>query len=256
MSSTCLDVPVHRLQPAGHVADDTELTELYDFPPDLDRPFVKVNFICSLDGAVSLGGRSGGLSDENDKRVFRLGRALADVILVGAQTAVIERYKGVRPEEVPGELRARLGLAPVPPIAVVTRRASIDPSAALIRSAQAPTIVFTSELAPADHRAALAEAGADVVVTGEDHVDHDVVLAELDRRALRRVTCEGGPQLFGTMIAEGKVDELDLSLSPLLVAGDAGRIAHGGMPDVPLRMKPASVLRADGMLLIRYVRDE
>ena len=78
------------------VLDDTDLIRLYDFPPDLDRPWVKANFVSSVDGAVSLGGRSGGLSDTNDKKIFRLGRALADVVLVGANTAMIERYRPVR----------------------------------------------------------------------------------------------------------------------------------------------------------------
>ncbi|HKN98243.1 MAG TPA: pyrimidine reductase family protein [Pseudonocardiaceae bacterium] len=238
------------------MADDTDLVRIYDFPPDLDRPWVKVNFISSADGAVSLGGRSGGLSDPNDKKIFRLGRALCDVILVGAQTALIERYKGVRPGEVPAELRAELGLAPLPPIAVVTRRASLSPASALVATAAAPTIVYTTGSAPEQRRTALAEAGADVVVAGEDSVDLPTVLADLDRRALRRVCCEGGPTLFGGLITDGLVDELDLSVAPLLVAGDAGRIAYGGLPDEAMRLRLASVLHADDMLLLRYLRKD
>src|SRR5215469_3532160 len=117
----CLDGRVDVLLPAHDGAvSDSDLVRLYDFPPGVDRPWVKVNFISSADGAVSLGGRSGGLGDENDKRVFQLGRSLADVVLVGANTAVVEHYKSVQPGGMPTELRAELGLAPVPPIAVVT----------------------------------------------------------------------------------------------------------------------------------------
>lgn len=243
------------LLPAEHhqVTDD-ELVRLYDFPPDLNRPWVKVNFISSADGAVSLGGRSGGLGDANDKKVFQLGRALADVVLVGANTALIERYRSVRPKEVPAALRAELGLAPVPPVAVVTGRCSIEPNSPLVTEASTPTIVFTSESAPVDRRKALAEAGADVVVAGDHTVEVANVVAELERRGLRRVCCEGGPHLLGSLVAAGLVDELDLSVAPLLVSGDAGRIAAGPLPVDPQRMRLASVLHADGMLLLRYVR--
>jgi len=252
----CVDRLLPAQQPPTEVADDAELTRLYDFPPDLDRPWVKVNFICSVDGAVSLGGRSGGLSDENDKQIFLLGRALADVIMVGAHTALIERYKGVRPHEVPADLRAELGLAPVPPIAVVTRRASLEPNSDLITKAVVPTIVYTSSSAPQERRDALVEAGADLVVAGAEEVDLAQVVADLDRRALRRVCCEGGPQLFGSMIAGDLVDELDLSIAPLLVGGDAGRIAAGHMPPTPTRLKLASVLHGNGLLMLRYLREK
>lgn len=244
------------LLPAGDVADDTALADLYDFPRDPRRPWVKVNFICSADGAVSLGGRSGGLSDPNDKKIFRLGRALCDVILVGAGTALIERYRGVRPEELPAGLRAERGLAPLPPIAVVTRRCSVAPTSALVTKAVTPTIVFTTELAPADRRDTLADAGAEVVVAGDDDVDLKAVLAELGRRALHRVTCEGGPHLFGELIAADLVDELDLTIAPLLVGGDAGRIATGPMPKATTRLALAHVLHADDQLMLKYVRKE
>jgi 5-amino-6-(5-phosphoribosylamino)uracil reductase len=252
-----LDVPVDRLLPAGQppadVSDDA-LVRLYDFPPDLRGPWVKVNFICSVDGAVSLGGRSGGLSDGNDKRIFQLGRALADVLLVGAQTALIERYRGVQPGEVPAELRAERGLAQVPAVAVVTRRCSLAPTSDLIAAPLVPTIVFTTESAPRQRRDALADAGADVVLAGRDSVDPAMMVAELDRRAMRRVCCEGGPQLFGSLIEAGLVDELDLSVAPLLVGGDAGRITRGGLPPSATRLRLASVLHADDQLMLRYLR--
>jgi 5-amino-6-(5-phosphoribosylamino)uracil reductase len=251
-----LDVAVELLVPADPVADDTTLVGLYDFPAGLDRPWVKANFICSVDGAVSLGGRSGGLSDPNDRKIFQLGRALCDVILVGAGTALVERYRGVRPDAVPAGLRADRGLAPVPPIAVVTRRCSVAPTSALVTKAVTPTIVFTTELAPPSRRDALSDAGAEVVVAGKDDVDLSAVLAELDRRALRRVCCEGGPHLFGDLIAADLVDELDLSVAPLLVAGDAGRIAAGPLPMSPTRLTLAHVLHASDQLMLRYVRKE
>src|SRR5699024_10506331 len=66
---------------------DVDLERLYDYPSDLDRPWVQANFVSSADGAVTLADRSEGLSHPADKRIFGLGRDLADVVLVGAGTA-------------------------------------------------------------------------------------------------------------------------------------------------------------------------
>lgn len=240
------------LPKADTPVDDDALVRLYDYPPDLDRPWVKVNFISSADGAVTVGGRSGGLSDANDRKIFVLARTLADVLLVGASTALIEGYHGIKPNEVPR--RVALGRTPVPPIAVVTKQCSVSPDSPLIADTVVPTIVLTAESAPAERKSALADAGAQVVVAGDDDVDLVAVLAELDRRGLRRVSCEGGPHLFGSLIVADLVDELDLSIAPLLAAGDAGRIAAGPLPTEPPRMRLASVLHADSLLMLRYLR--
>lgn len=233
---------------------DTELERLYDYPPDLDRPWVQVNFVASLDGAVSVSGRSGGLGNPGDKKVFALGRDLADVVLVGAGTALVEGYQGIKAGEVRRERRARLGLAELPPIAVVTANCSIEPTSPLVVNTSVPPIVITTSAAPVERRRALAEAGADVVVAGEDAVDMTRALKALDDRGLRRVDCEGGPTLFGALIAADLVDTLCITYAPLLAAGDSGRIATGPLLDAPRDMELASILRYESALLVRYRR--
>jgi riboflavin biosynthesis pyrimidine reductase len=254
-----LDVLVERLWPGAAgpagVVDDTELAERYAFPAELDRPWVKLNFVTSADGAVSVGGKSGGLSSPDDQRVFRLGRSQADVVLVGAATALTERYRGIKPAELDQDLRSALGLPPVPPIAVVSGRLSLEPNSLLLADTRVPPLVFTCAAAPADRRAAVADAGADVVLAGDTSVELPLVLAELDRRGLRRVVCEGGPRLFGSLIVADRVDELCLSVAPVLAGGDAGRIAAGPLPEAPVRLKLASALHAGDMLLLRYLRN-
>jgi 5-amino-6-(5-phosphoribosylamino)uracil reductase len=98
----------------------------------------------------------------------------------------------------------------------------------------------------------LAAAGGDVVVL--ERLTPDLLLGELARRGLHRVLCEGGPSLFGTLIAADAVDELCLTLAPMLAGGSAGRIARGpaGTPARPLAL--AGALQADGVLLLRYRR--
>ncbi|MFR9729311.1 pyrimidine reductase family protein [Saccharopolyspora sp. MS10] len=232
-----------------------EVEAFYDYPAGLTRPWLRTNFVSSLDGAVSVRGSSRGLSSPADQRVLGLIRDLSDVVLVGAGTALAEGYHGVQRGEVRAERRARFGLSEVPPIAVVTARCSLEPDSPLLTDTVVPPIVLTCEAAPEERRIALADAGADVIVTGSEQVDLVAALAALGERGLLRVGCEGGPGLFGDLIAADLVDELCLTVSPLLAGGRAERIARGPDPAGPRGMRLLSVLRAEeSLLLLRYGR--
>ncbi|HEY0454537.1 pyrimidine reductase family protein [Actinophytocola sp.] len=245
---------MHLLPLAAPAADlsDRELEDLYAYPADLDRPWVQVNFVSSADGAATAGGRSHGLSSPADKKIFALGRDLADVVLVGAGTAVVEGYRGVKRTELRAERRHRLGLSDVPPIAVVTRRCSVGPESPLVTDTHVPPIILTCASAPRDRRDALKAAGVDVVLAGEDTVDPRRALDALAERGLRRVCCEGGPHLFAELIALDLVDQLCLTVSPLLTGAGAPRIAEGVPSPEPRELRLASVLTEDGFLMLRY----
>ncbi|MDQ3578450.1 MAG: pyrimidine reductase family protein [Actinomycetota bacterium] len=235
--------------------DDTDLDTLYAYPTDLTRAWVQVNFVSSTDGAVAVDGTSAGLSSPADKRIFALGRDLADVVLVGWGTARDEGYRGVKRTRQRTERRASLGLSDVPPIAVVTGRCSLGPDSPMITDTAVPPIVITSASAPAARRMALTDAGADVIVAGEATVDLPAAMDALAARGLRRVCCEGGPKLFGSLIAEDLVDQLCLTVAPLLAGGVESRIAVGDAPPVPRSLTLASVLTEDGCLMLRYRRE-
>jgi riboflavin biosynthesis pyrimidine reductase len=233
-----------------HDVDDAELERLYDYPAG--GRWLVVNFVSSADGAVTLDGRSGGLSNPADRRVYELGGGLADVVLAGAHTAMAEKWRGIRPNERTAALRARRGLSEVPPIAVVTTGRSLPPDAPVITDTLVPTIVITANIAPPATRDAWAEAGATVLVAGEESVDIAAAVDALGERGLRRIDCEGGPRLFGSLLAARLVDELRLTISPLLVAGTADRIAVGTGLD-PAALRLASVLAEDDTLMLRYL---
>lgn len=234
---------------AGPIGDDA-LERLYAYPDD--RTWLVVNFVCSADGAVEVGGTSSGLTNPADRKVYPLSSELADVRLVGGRTAVVESFRGVRPGDQDAERRARHGLAPIPPIAVVTSGRTLPPDAPVITDTITPTVVLTCAAADPDLRRAWADAGADVVVAGDGSVDFTMARAALAERGLRRVHCDGGPHLFGSLLASGAVDELRLTVAPLLVAGAAGRIAAGAALD-PARLRLASVLTEDDSLVMRYL---
>lgn len=225
--------------------DDAALAEAYRLPAGRS---LRMDFVASLDGAIAVDGRSAGLGSPGDKRVFRVLRALADVVLVGAGTATAEGYRPVQADSAVGRLRGSLGRPADLPIAVVSRRASLDPGSAL--AADSSTLVVTCAAADADRRAALTGAGATVLVCGDDDVDLPAALAALAGRGLEQVTCEGGPQLLRAALTAGVVDELDLTLAPALV-GAAQRLLPDGLP-APVGLELRQVLEEDGVLFTRY----
>ncbi|TCB92173.1 pyrimidine reductase family protein [Micromonospora zingiberis] len=235
-------------EPSPTPLDDDTLTTLYR---RADRPHLRMNFVTSVDGAVSLDGYSAGLSGEPDKRVFGLLRMLCDVLLVAAGTLRHEGYRAVRLDDRRRAWRRAHGLAEYPTLVVVSGTLDLDPAQAAFADAPVRPVVLTRDDAPAAPDLA---AVADVVRCGSGRVDLAAGLAELHRRRLDQVLCEGGPLLFGALTAADLVDEVCLSVAPLLAGAGAGRITAGG-PSPARQLPLRHVLHADdGTLLLRYAR--
>src|SRR3954451_15064069 len=107
-------------------ADDVDLHAFYaaDW---LDRGGLRVDFVCSADGAAQAEGRSAGLQTPGDNRGFAALRDLADVVLVGAGTARAEGYRAIRLTPQRLALRREYGLSEQLPIAVTSRSLRLDP---------------------------------------------------------------------------------------------------------------------------------
>jgi len=237
---------IRQIWPVERGLDDHDLEQLYRYPAD--PRWVAVNFVSSTDGAITVEGRSASLSTPADRIVYRLGNDLADVVLVGAGTAMAEGFEGMRPDELSADRRRRFGLAPIAPVAVVTTGRSLPPDAPVITKAAVPTLVFTSAAAPPSLRAEWAANGARVFVVDSASQVVETLVAE----GLGRIDCEGGPRLFGSLIEAGVVDEFRLTVAPFLVAGAAGRAAAGGAID-PASLELASVLTDGKSVLLRYL---
>ncbi|MFF7212434.1 pyrimidine reductase family protein [Streptomyces sp. NPDC008238] len=251
---------MRRLFPAPAPAETLDgpeaLADAYAYPESAgDAPWLRANMVSSLDGAARHDGRSQPLSSDADMRVFGVLRALADVVVVGAETVRQEGYRPARAREAFAERRAAAGQGPAAAIAVVSARLDLDFSLPLFTEPLVPTLLLTGEEAPADRVAAAAKAGARVVRAGRGTgVEPARVVRELAALGLRRMLTEGGPRLLAQFAAEGVVDELCLTVAPLLTAGDAMRIMNGpGIAD-PVRYAPLSILEEDGFLFTRYVR--
>lgn len=240
-------VAIDRLwpEPADDLDDDALVSDLRGADP-----LLRVNFVSSVDGAATRDGLSGGLGDAADRRYFELLRRVADVVLVGAGTVRAEGYGPMRVSDASAAWRQAKGLTPHPVFAIVSGSLDLDPGSRIFAEAPVRPIVVTTA---GNETAAFADA-ADVVEAGSgDHIDVAAAIAALRARGLDRILCEGGPQLFGSLLAADAVDELCVTVEPTLEAGDARRIAAGELPE-PRGLRLAHVLRSGSTLLLRYAR--
>ncbi len=210
---------------------------------------LRVNFIASLDGAAHVDGLSAGLSGEADKRLFRLLRRECDALLVGAGTFRAENYRPLTLDAQRRAWRVQRGLAEYPRLVVVSNSLDLDPAHQALANAPVRAAVLTTD---------------DIAVPAELSKVVDVLrcpslaagLAELKTLGLSQILCEGGPRLFAALAKEDLIDELRLSLSPLLAGSAAGRISEG-MPHEARRMRLSDWDAADdGTLFLTYRRSD
>ncbi len=227
-------------EPAEELTDD-DLVAIYAVPPG---DHLRVNFVSSADGAVTLEGASGGLGSPGDRRIFQLLRDLAGVILVAAGTVRNEGYGYPKFDPERRARRLAAGRPEWPTFAIVSRRLDLDLSSSLFVDPPARTVVVTGPDSPAGRRAEL-ERCAELMIVD----DLPTAVALLHQRG--PILCEGGPSLFATLVREHLLHELCLTLSPLLAGPGPGRIVAGdGHP--PVRLALTGLLEEDGALFTRY----
>lgn len=220
----------------GPLTDD-DLLAAYGFPEH--GPWVRANFVTTLDGAIRGGdGLSGSISTDADQRVFRIARRTADVVLAGAGTVRAEDY---RPSQIP--------------LAIVTGTLDLPPTLRLFADAtdrHVTPMAFTTDEAAAAAPAGIRER-VEVVPCGSGHVDLGRLVTALAERGLPRIHCEGGPHVLGSLLRAGLLDELLQTIVPVLRGGGPGE--H--LVDIPagldpmVRLTPTQVLEEDGTLFLR-----
>ncbi|MFJ1872516.1 pyrimidine reductase family protein [Streptomyces chartreusis] len=248
--------------PGGDLVDrEWSLAELglaYAYPapgPGEPQPWLRANMVSTLDGAAQHDGRSQPISTATDMRIFGTLRALADVVIVGAETVRQEGYRPARARAEFAGAREAAGQGPAPAIAVISASLDLDFGLPLFTSPSVPTLILTGAAAAPDRMAAAEKAGARVVIAGDGvGVDPVRVVRALAELGHTRLLTEGGPRLLGQLVASGVLDELCLTISPMLTAGDAQRIAGGPSVAVPKRFELVSLLEEEGFLFSRYRR--
>ena len=221
------------------------------------RPKVVANMVVSVDGRAIVDGGAKLLGGPLDRQIMRRLRAAVDCVLVGAATLRAEGYDArVGPEE-SAERMAR-GESAQPIAAVVTASGDLPARRGFFRVPDQRRLVLTSDLARArnqerfDALSGLAELV--VLPAGAERLEVEQVLDALYRRfAVRRLLVEGGPTLVGELLAANVLDELFLTISPLVVGGEARPVIATGSPLVPPReLRLVSASRQANFLFLRY----
>jgi riboflavin biosynthesis pyrimidine reductase len=214
--------------------------------------WVLSNMVIGLDGTAAVNGKVGALSTPRDAELFRRLRALADVVLVGAETVRRERYGPVRLADDLAAARRQRGQSD-PVLAVVSSSLDLDPGLPLFANADTARrpLVLTGAASDPSLLADVSE----VLVVGDERVDLYAALAELARRSLPIVLCEGGPTLLGELITADLLDEYCLTVAPLIGGDPLPAVDTSGLAMLR-RFRLAHVAEEDDTLFLRYVREE
>jgi len=243
-----------------------ELTALYGGALALDRECVFANFVSSLDGVVaipSLTQSSALIGDRSEADRFVMGilRACSEAVLIGSGTlrgspTSLWTAERVYPPAAPwfAKLRERLAIAPSPLLALLTASGEVDVGhPALVEGA----LVLTTTSGASRLEGRLPGQSEVVVLDGDDEVDVRAAIDALHVRGYGRILSEAGPTVTGSLLGAGVLDELFLTLSPL-VAGRAGERRPGFvdrrelLPEVRVAGRLTSVRRHGGHLFLRY----
>jgi riboflavin biosynthesis pyrimidine reductase len=213
-----------------------------------DRPYVIANFVASADGRATVNGGSTGLGDAGDKAIFRTLRGCADAILAGTGTLAAEHYGALARDPAVVALRARLGLPAQPPLVTITRSGRI-PAIPLLDDPASTLLVYSG----ADVDPGPTAAEVRVIRREPAALSMRAVLADLrTAQGVRLLLCEGGPTVFGELIAEAVADELYLTLAARLAGGAERAITDHLDLAEPAELTLRWVLEQDGSLYLRY----
>jgi riboflavin biosynthesis pyrimidine reductase len=256
-------------EPEGLPAFDlpAELATLYPGSLGFEGPALFVNFVETIDGIVALPSlpQSNKLiadDSEADRFVMGLLRACADVVVVGAGTMQASRSATWSAErafpqaaEACAELRRRLGKSERPEVAFLTASGRIDVEHPALETG---AIVLTTPGGAQTLEGRLPESSEAIVVNEGDLVDVAVAVELLRARGHEQILSEGGPTVFGLLLEAGVVDELYVTMSPLL-AGRSSLSERLGLieglhflPETRLAASLAGVRRHEGHLFLRY----
>lgn len=239
---------MHSLYPTS--ATGGSVHDFYADAPD----GVRVNMVSSLDGAAAFGGRVRPISNPADHQLLRALRTYCDVLVVGAGTIRAERYGPVALDRELRRYRREVGgCAALPTVAVVTNSGDLPWDSALFTGGGPRPIVVTSARGAAVCGPAAARSSCDVLVAGDDVVEPAAMIEGLRDRGLVHVLCEGGPALLSTLVAHDLVEDMCLTLSPVLAGLQPGSASIATPTiEVPRTLRLRHVLLESDYLYMRY----
>ena len=191
-----------------------------DLPaPPPERPYVIANMVMSADGKSVIEGTEQGIGSAVDQRLMRELRVNADVVLNGAGTLRASGTSSRLGDEALEAIRLARGKPRLPIAAVLSQSGDLPLERAFFTARDFPAVVYLSELAPAERRAAIEATGRPVVTLPAGHEFPEMLRHmrhELDAEVL---LVEGGPTVYAALYALDAIDEAFLTLGPVVVGG-------------------------------------
>jgi riboflavin-specific deaminase-like protein len=213
------------------------------------RPYVISNFVVTLDGRVTLEGRSGAIGSDSDTAMLVALRTRVDAVMIGAGTMRAECYGRIVRDPAKREGRKRDGLPDDPLMVLISGRLDLPWEAPLFTEGEGEVLVFTaSDDDPPETPTPVR------VERHRDQVDLAMALGHLRRkRGIRSLLCEGGPRLLAQLIEAQLVDELFITHAPKLAGGEGPRLV-AGLPEGERTLDLAWLLHEPetGELFARY----
>jgi riboflavin-specific deaminase-like protein len=191
------------------------------------RPFVIATFAMTADGKLTTKnfGPVDFTSREDKLHLFRQ-RALADAVLLGHTSLERDNVRLGVPAELQ-ELRIKRGQSRSPLRVIVSNRGRIDDRLKIFQSDVSPIIIFSTKRMPSKNQEALRKK-ATLHLTGAKEVDLAAMLKTLRHQyKVNTLACEGGPTLFRSLLEEGFVDQLNLTIAPFMFGGNSAPTLTG-----------------------------
>jgi riboflavin biosynthesis pyrimidine reductase len=254
-----LDIVTYRQllpEPAEARDADALLDELFAglAIDDDGKPYTLVNFVASADGGATLKGRSGGLGDAGDRALFHGLRERVDAVLAGPTTMEAENYGRIIGNAERRRRRLERGQPAEPLACLLTRSGHIPTGIPLFAEPEARIVVFAQSTPQL--RRALDDCPAQVELAALEPAELTLSTALARLRstyAVRTLLCEGGPTVFGALLAARLADELFLTIAPKLTGGGHGPgITSGPELAEPATLRLRWLLERDQTLFTRY----
>jgi 5-amino-6-(5-phosphoribosylamino)uracil reductase len=157
-------------------------------------------------------------SREDKQHLFRQ-RALGDAVMIGHNSLKRDNVRLGLPQEELREARIKRGQPPYPLRVIVSNEGKIDHRLKIFQSDISPIVIFSTTSMPRKYRCALLEK-ATLHLSKSRRVDLPQMLQTLRTEyKVRIVACEGGARLFRSLLEQGLVDQLNLTIAPYLFGG-------------------------------------
>jgi riboflavin biosynthesis pyrimidine reductase len=215
------------------------------------RPFAFVNMVSSVDGRAAIDGSAAALGDEADLEMLLELRVIADAVLIGSGTLRAEGYDRLIGSPERRARRVAAGGAADPVAVLISRSLDLPWDAGLFAAPDQPVLLYTGDSAPRS----VPEVAAPVEVVRLPSVvpSPAAVFADLYARGIRALLSEGGPTLNRALLAAGLLDELFLTVAPLITAlTDEPTIVMGSPLPSPADLTLRWVARHGDELFLRY----